>query len=65
LLYAFFNLIPVLIGQRVPEVSPFRIRWPLFASGPLARCPIIVFAIRVDSSLRTVHPFPGFIESRF
>ena len=64
-LYAFFNLSPILIGQRVPELSPLRIRWPLFSSGPLPRCPIIVFAIRVDSSLLTAHPFPCFIEFRF
>jgi hypothetical protein len=64
LLYAFFNLSPILIGQRVPELSPFRIRWPLFSSGPFPRCPIIVFAISVDSSLLTVHPFPCFIEFR-
>jgi hypothetical protein len=65
LLYAFFNLSPILIGQRVSELSPFRIRWPLFPSGPLPRCPIIVFAIRVDSSLLTAHPLPCFIEFCF
>jgi len=65
LLYAFFNLSPILIGQRVSELSAFRIRWPLFSSGPLPRCPIIVFAIRVDSSLLTAHPLPCFIEFRF
>jgi hypothetical protein len=62
LLYAFFNLATILIGQRGSVLSPFRIRWPLFSSGPLAHCRIIMFAIRVDSSLLTVHPFPRFIE---
>jgi hypothetical protein len=65
LLYAFFNLSPFLLGQRVSELNPFRIRWPLFSSGPLSRCPIIVLAIRVDSGLLTVHPFRYFIEFRF
>jgi hypothetical protein len=65
LLYAFFDLSPILIGQRVSEQSPFRIRWPLFSSGPLPYCPILAFAIRVDPSLLTVHPFPCFIEFRF
>jgi hypothetical protein len=64
LLYAFFNLPPILIGQRVPELSPFRIRWALSSSGPLTHCPIIMFAIRVNSSLLTVHPFPCFIQFR-
>jgi hypothetical protein len=64
LLYAFFDLSPILIGQRVSKPSPFRIRWPLFSSGPLPHCPILTFAIRVDSSLLTVHPFPCFIEFR-
>jgi hypothetical protein len=48
LLYPLFNLATLLIGQRVPELSPFRIRWPQFSSGPLTLCRIIVFAIRVD-----------------
>jgi hypothetical protein len=65
LLYAFFNLATILVGQRVPEPSPFRIRWPLFSSGPLTHCHIIMFAIRVNSSLFTVHPFPRFVEFRF
>jgi hypothetical protein len=62
---AFFNVTPLLIGQRVPKVSPFGIRWPLFSSGPLARCPIIVLAIRVDSGLLTVRSFPCLIDFRF
>jgi hypothetical protein len=77
LLYAFFDLSSLLIGQRVSQLSPFRLlvasprresfpgSWPLFPSGPLPRCPIIVFAIRVDSSLLTVHPFSCFIQFRF
>jgi hypothetical protein len=64
LLYAFFNLAPIVIGQRVPELNPFRIRWPLFSSGPLTHCRIIMFAIRIDSRLLTVHPFPCFVEFR-
>jgi hypothetical protein len=52
--YAFFNLSPILIGQRVSKENPFRIGWPLFSSGPLPRCPILAFAIRVDSSLQSI-----------
>jgi hypothetical protein len=65
LLYAFFNLAPILIGQRLPELSPFCIRWPLFSSGPLTHCHITMFAILGDPILLTVHPFPCFIEFRF
>jgi hypothetical protein len=64
LLYAFFDLATILIGQRVPELSPLRIRWPLFSSGPLTHCRIIMFAILVDSSLLTVHPCSCVIEFR-
>jgi hypothetical protein len=47
LLYAFFYLATIRIGQRGPELSPFCVRWPLFSSGPLTHCRIIMFAIRV------------------
>jgi hypothetical protein len=64
LLQAFFDLPALFIGQRVPELSPFRIRRALFSSGPLTQRRIIIFAIRVDSSLLTIYPFPCFIEFR-
>ena len=65
LLYTFFNLASIFIGERGPEPIPFHIRWSLFPSGPLTNCRITMFAIRVDSSLLTVHPFSCFSEFRF
>src|SRR5579871_774508 len=62
LLYAFFNLSTILIGQRVPKLRAFRICWSLFSSRPLPCCAILVFAIRVDSSLLTVQPCSCLIE---
>jgi hypothetical protein len=62
LLYAFFNLAPILIGQRVPELSPFLICGALPSSGPLTDYRVIMFAIRIDFVLIIVHQFPCFIE---
>ncbi len=62
---AFDNLVPLLVGQRLPEPHPFRICWSLFSSRPLPCCAVLVFAIRVDSSLPTVQPCSCFIELRF
>jgi hypothetical protein len=64
LLYTFFNLPTLVIGQRSPELSPLRIRWSLFSSGPLTHCRIIMLAIHVDPGLLALHPFSCFVEFR-